>query len=248
VRRLNIPVVLGTTRKGRHSAHVARLIGRLLARRAGVETTVIDLADLALPVDDAGEAIENARFSAAMATADGLVLVVPEYNYSFPGVLKHALDTCLNEYVHKTVGIMGVSSGPFGGTRVVQGLLLVLREIGLVTIFRDVNVGGVERVFDADGRLLDEALVRRSDRFLRERLWMSKVLRAGREQVTIDDEAAERAAVAMACRECGVAMTHHADTPIAAESIPASQPVSAIHACGGCGLLAAAGVGQLAGV
>jgi NAD(P)H-dependent FMN reductase len=255
MRRLNIPVVLGTTRRGRHSAHVASLMARLLGRREGVETGVIDLADVPLPLDDAGEAIKDPRFAAAMAAADGLVLVVPEYNHSFPGVLKHALDSCLNEYVHKAVGIVGVSSGPFGGTRVIQGLLPVMREIGLVTIFWDVNVGGVEQVFDADGRLLDEALVRRSERFLRELLWMSKVLREGRERVTIDEEAAERRADAqgggpagLECLECGVSMNHHADKPMAVEAMDPPAAVSAIHTCAACGALGIAGVSQLVAV
>jgi len=254
VRQLNIPVVLGTTRRGRQSAHVAALIGGLLARRAGVDTTIIDLADVALPLDDAGEAIKHPRFTAAMAAADGLVLVVPEYNHSFPGLLKHALDSCLSEYVHKAVGIVGVSSGAFGGTRVVQGLLPVMREIGLVAIFWDVNVGDVEKVFDADGRLLDEALVHRSERFLRELLWMSKVLREGRQRVTIDEEAAERvlepqdAGVALECPECGVPMNHHADKPMVAEAIESAESVSAIHTCAGCGALAVARAGQLVSV
>ena len=255
MRRLNIPVVLGTTRRGRHSAHVAILIAALLARRAGVETSIIDLADVPLPLDDAGEAIKDPRFAAAMAAADGLVLVVPEYNHSFPGLLKHALDSCLSEYVHKAVGIVGVSSGPFGGTRVVQSLLPVMREIGLVTIFWDVNVGGVEKVFDADGRLLDDALVRRSERFLRELLWMSKVLREGRERVTIDEEAAERAVeaqgagpAALECLECGVLMNHHADKPMAADGMDPPAAVSAIHTCAACGALAATGIAQLVAV
>ena len=90
------------------------------------------------------------------------------------------------------MGLVGVSAGPFAGIRVVQGLLPVMRELGLVTIFWDINIGQVGKVFAEDGRLLDEAFVRRSDRFIRELIWMSKVLRHGREQVTIDEEAASQ--------------------------------------------------------
>ena len=89
----------------------------------------------ALPVDDAGEAIKSTAFSAAIAAADGLVIVAPEYNHSFPGLLKHALDSCLSEYIHKAVGLVGVSAGPFAGIRVIQSLLPVMRELGLVTLF-----------------------------------------------------------------------------------------------------------------
>jgi NAD(P)H-dependent FMN reductase len=228
MRPLDIPVILGTVRKERASAHVARFLAEMLGRRAGIDTGVIDLARLPLPVDDAGEAIKDGGFSAAMTKADGLVIVAPEYNHSFPGLLKHVLDSCLSEYIHKAVGIVGVSAGPFAGTRVVQGLLPVMREIGLVTIFWDINVGSVGKVFAADGRLLDEAFVRRSDKFIRELIWMAKVLRYGREQVTIDEEAAER----VVCQPCGTEMTHHADKIDAASG--GDRMVSA-HTCPGCG-------------
>src|ERR1700752_1265233 len=154
-RPLNIPVILGRSRKGRASVHAATLLADLLNRRAGVCSEVIDIASLPLPVDDAGEAIKHAAFSATVAAADGLVIVAPEYNHSFPGLLKHVLDSCLSEYIHKAVGLVGVSSGPFLGTRVVQSLLPVMRELGLATIFYDINIGKVGRVFSPDGTLLD---------------------------------------------------------------------------------------------
>ncbi len=191
-RLLNIPVILGTARKGRASAHAARLFTDLLNRRAGVTSRLIDIATVPMPVDDAGEAIKDPAFSKAMTEADGLVIVSPEYNHSFPGLLKHVLDSCLSEYIHKAVGIVGVSAGGFAGARVIQGLLPVMRELGLVTIFWDVNIGTVGKVFTEDGRLLDDAVVRRSDRFVKELIWMAKVLRYGREQVNVDEEAAER--------------------------------------------------------
>ncbi len=234
-RRLNIPVILGTTRKGRASVHAATLLAELLNRRAGVTSTVIDIASVPLPVDDAGEAIKSPEFSAVVAAADGLVIVAPEYNHSFPGLLKHALDSCLNEYIHKAVGLVGVSAGPFAGIRVVQGLLPVMRELGLVTIFWDINIGQVGKVFAEDGRLLDEAFVRRSDRFIRELIWMSKVLRDGREAVTIDEEAAE-SAPPVTCPACGERMTHHADKAVpAAAAADAEIVMVAAHACPGCG-------------
>lgn len=238
LRSLNIPVILGTSRKGRTSVHAARLLVDLLNRRQGVRSTIIDIASVPLPVDDAGEAIKDAAFSSAMSSADGLVIVAPEYNHSFPGLLKHALDTCLSEYIHKAVGVVGVSSGPFAGTRVVQGLLPVMRELGLVTIFWDINIGQVSKVFADDGRLLDDAFVRRSDRFIRELMWMSKVLRYGREQVTIDDEAME---VVVPCPNCGTPMTHHADKVVpAAASSDADVVMAAARACAGCGAQTAA--------
>jgi NAD(P)H-dependent FMN reductase len=116
-----------------------------------------------LPVDGAGDEIKDPAFSQKMESADGLVLVAPEYNHSFPGLLKHVLDTCLEEYIHKAAGIVGVSAGPFGGTRVVQSLLPVLREVGLTTTFTDLNFSNVGKAFDGEGRILDEATWARPD-------------------------------------------------------------------------------------
>jgi NAD(P)H-dependent FMN reductase len=112
--------------------------------------------------------------------------VAPEYNHSFPGLLKHVLDSCLKEYIHKAVGIVGVSAGPFGGTRVVQSLLPVMRELGLVTIFWDVNFSSVSKVFDESGALLEPAWRRRTDKFIKELLWMAKTLRYGRENISLE--------------------------------------------------------------
>jgi len=182
---LFIPVILGTTRKGRTSENVARFVYDEVKKQEGVETELIDLRDLKFTSDDAGEAIKDAKFSATMERADGLVLVVPEYNHGYPGLLKHALDTNLKEYIHKAVGLCGVSAGVFGGTRMIQNLLPVLRELGLVTIFWDGNFSGAHKLFDESGTLLDTAYVKRIDQFLKELIWMSKVLRYGRESVSL---------------------------------------------------------------
>jgi len=185
-RPLFIPVILGTTRQGRMSLPAARLVVQELTKRAGVETELIDIATLPLPTGDAGEGIKDAGFSARMERADALVIVAPEYNHGYPGLLKHVLDSCLKEYIHKPAGVVGVSAGPFGGTRVIENLLPVLRELGLVAIFWDVNFSSVQSVFDAEGRLLDPAFPRRIDKFLKELIWMATTLRYGREQVALN--------------------------------------------------------------
>jgi NAD(P)H-dependent FMN reductase len=182
-RPLFIPVILGTTRQGRKSEHAANLVFEQLKKRAGVETELIDIRTLPLPLDDAGEQIKDPKFSATMQRCDGLILVVPEYNHGYPGMLKHALDSNLEEYIHKAVGICGVSAGPFGGSRVIEALLPVMRELGLVTTFTDVNFGTVGKLFDEQGKLLDDNFIRRVDKFLDELIWMSRVLRHGRENI-----------------------------------------------------------------
>ena len=185
-RTLFIPVILGTVRKGRASENVAKFVFEQVKQREGIETELIDIGELKFPGDDAGEQIKHQGFSATCERADGLVLVVPEYNHGYPGILKHVLDSNLKEYIHKAVGICGVSAGGFGGTRVIQNLLPVLRELGLVTIFWDGNFSGAQNLFNDNGKMLDEAThVKRMDKFLGELVWMSKVLRFGRESISI---------------------------------------------------------------
>src|SRR5213595_2121842 len=183
-RPLFIPVILGTARQGRESEHAARFVFEQKKKRAGVETEFIDVRALPMKLDDAGEQMKDPKFSATIERCDGLIIVTPEYNHGYPGLLKHALDMNLEEYIHKAVGICGVSAGLFGGARVIEGLLPVMRELGLVTIFWDVNFGKVGTLFDEQGKLLDQAYVRRVDKFLNELTWMARVLRHGRENVS----------------------------------------------------------------
>jgi len=183
-RPLFIPVILGTVRQGRASENVARFVFGEVQKRGDVETELIDIRDLHFTADDAGEQIKHPQFSATCERADGFVIVTPEYNHGYPGMLKHALDSNLKEYIHKAVGICGVSAGGFGGTRVIEALLPVLRELGLVTIFWDGNFSRADRSFDEQGKILDEPVqVKRMERFLNELIWMSKVLRYGRENL-----------------------------------------------------------------
>ncbi len=183
---LFIPVLLGTVRQGAKSEFVSKFVVEQMAKYPGVETELIDLRQIPMPTDDAGEAIKNPEFAATVTRADGLIIVVPEYNHGYPGLLKHVLDTCLKEYIHKAVGICGVSAGPFGGTRVIQNLLPVMRELGLVTIFYDGNFSSVQNIFNETGKLLDEAYVRRLDRFFKELIWMATTLKYGRENIPND--------------------------------------------------------------
>ena len=54
-----MPVILGTPRQGRMSEHAAKLMWARVGQRSGVETELIDIAALPIPVDDAGEALKD---------------------------------------------------------------------------------------------------------------------------------------------------------------------------------------------
>src|SRR2546430_16950253 len=142
-----LPVVIGTPRQVREPEPAAKFVFGEVSKRSDIETELIDIRKIPIRMDDAGEALKDSEFSATVSRSDGLILVVPEYNHSFPGLLKHVLDTNLKEYIHKAVGVCGVSAGPFGGARMIQSLLPVLRELGLVALFSDVYFGPPGRHF-----------------------------------------------------------------------------------------------------
>src|SRR6266700_3244590 len=179
-----LPVILGTARQGRLSEPAANFVFGEVSKRSDIQTELIDIRKIPVAVDDAGEVLKNSQFSATVTRADGLILVVPEYNHSFPGLLKHVLDTNLKEYIHKAVGVCGVSAGPFGGARMIESLLPVLRELGLVTIFWDVYFGTAGKLFDpATGKITDPDYGRRVAKFLDELVWMARALRYARENI-----------------------------------------------------------------
>ena len=66
----------------------------------------------------------------------------------------------------------------------IQSLVPVLRELGLVTIFWDVYFSNAGKLFDANGKITDPAYSRRAEKFLNELVWMSRVLRYGRENLS----------------------------------------------------------------
>jgi NAD(P)H-dependent FMN reductase len=183
--KLFLPIILGTNRKERKSVFVAKWLMEEMGKRAEIETRLFDVRDFALPQDDYGTEINDAfpEWKDAIISADGLVIVSPEYNHGYPSALKSVLDLLLKEYIHKSVAFVGVSAGPWGGTRAIEAMVPMVRELGLAVTFTDLNFPLVQSKFDQDGTLLDKAYERRVNDFLAELVWMSRVLKWGRENL-----------------------------------------------------------------
>lgn len=183
--KLFLPVLLGTPRKNRESENVANWICGKMGERVGIETQLFDVRDFNLPQDNYGTEIggEFPQWRDAIIRADGLVIVTPEYNHGYPGSLKSVLDLLLKEYIHKAVAFVGVSAGPWGGTRVIEACVPMVRELGLAVTFSDLNFPKVAGKFDDNGKLLDDAYEKRVTGFLDELVWMATTLRWGRENV-----------------------------------------------------------------
>ena len=183
--KLLLPVLLGTNRKKRNSVHSARWLVGEMQKHPEIETRLFDASDFNLPNDDYGQEIKD-RFPDWRDTiirADGLVIVTPEYNHGYPGTLKAVLDLLLKEYIHKAVAFVGVSAGPWGGTRVIEAMVPMVRELGLAVTFTDLNFPSVQKTFDAEGKLLDQAYEKKAQGFLDELVWMAGALKWARENL-----------------------------------------------------------------
>ncbi|ALG10380.1 NADPH-dependent FMN reductase [Kibdelosporangium phytohabitans] len=135
-----IAIILGSTRPGRAGERVAQWVLTQARQRGDAEYDLIDLAELDLPQID--EPFPPAmgrythphtqRWATTVAAYDGYVLVTPEYNHSFPGVLKNALDRVYAEWNNKAVGL--VSYGVDGGVRAAEALRPVLAALQLADV------------------------------------------------------------------------------------------------------------------
>jgi NAD(P)H-dependent FMN reductase len=178
-----ILVLLGTSRVGSRSAHVARLLLNELERRGRIDSALIDLAGLDLPVMRQRLGATDSppsgatELSAKVTLSDGLMIVAPEYKNGYPGSLKNALDYLEAGILRrKPIGIVTVSSGGFGGINCLAQLRLVCLGMGGVPIPATLPVSRVEEAFDEAGGLRCAKLAARIGPFLDELVWYTKAL------------------------------------------------------------------------
>jgi NAD(P)H-dependent FMN reductase len=168
--------IAGSLRKASFNAHLLRAAAALAP--ASLE---IDIATIAgIPLYDGDVESERgipetvAKLKDRIASADGLLLVTPEYNSSIPGVLKNAIDWLTRPtqdiarvFGGKPVAIMGATPGA-GGTRLAQTAWLpVLRNLGArAWAGRQLYVAAAGQAFDAEGKLVDQKIKKLLSEFM----------------------------------------------------------------------------------
>jgi len=175
-----IPIILGTAREGRESEKVARfMLEKALA--FGLDSEIIDVRDYRLPAtDNTKTSAEAIRLKEVVLKADGLVIVSPEYNHGYPGELKMMLDMLYEEYFGKPVGICGVSSGVFGGARMIEHLVATCVRFHMLPTGEVLYFPKVQELFDEAGAIKKEAYHRRANKFLAVLAEYAEALRRGR--------------------------------------------------------------------
>jgi chromate reductase len=163
--------IAGSLRRGSYNRAALRAAQQLAPEGARID--VFDLEGVP-PFNNDLLATPPARvveLKAAVRAADALLISSPEYNYSFPGVLKNAIDwgsrpPADNCWAGKPAALMGVSTGTVGTARMQAQLRSVLFAVGVeLLVLPEVLVRQAAERFDADLNLTDET-TRRSVRQL----------------------------------------------------------------------------------
>lgn len=131
--KLNIGIILGSTRQGRLSPQVGEWVKKIADARGDANYEIIDIADYKLPLLGEADATEQATaWNTKLDTLDGFVFIVQEYNHSISASLKNALDYAREAWNNKAAGI--VSYGSVGGARAAEHLRGILGELSVADV------------------------------------------------------------------------------------------------------------------
>ncbi|MGG1680021.1 NADPH-dependent FMN reductase [Neobacillus sp. NRS-1170] len=127
--KLNVGIILGSTRQGRVSPQVGEWVKEIADKRGDANYEIIDIADYQLPFLGTTDGTEPgiAAWNEKLNSLDGFVFIVQEYNHSITGALKNALDFAREAWNNKAAGI--VSYGSTGGARAAEHLRGILGEL-----------------------------------------------------------------------------------------------------------------------
>jgi len=160
-----ITVIISTNRKESTTAKVAASVAELIEKQ-GEETRVLDLSKL--PTDFFSPTMYADRspeflqlFHGYIEAARHLVFVIPEYNGSYPGVLKLFIDgSPVRSFWNKHASMIGLSDGHAGNMRGQDHLTGVLHYLKMHVHYHKPKLSGISKALDADGKLIHEQYIK----------------------------------------------------------------------------------------
>ena len=158
----NIAIISSSVRKERKSHSVALYFKHYLEENNLASVEILDLKEYNFPVfEETIKTLKNPSekvldFAKKIKSADGIIIVTPEYNGGIPASLKNAIDILYDEWHGKPISISTVSSGNFGGSQALVSLQFILWKIGAWTVTNMFPVSNVEKAFDENGKALDK--------------------------------------------------------------------------------------------
>lgn len=153
--QLKLAIIIGSTREDRFCPIPANWIAQQATEHSGFDVDLIDLIDADLPMHISNtEVPQVAAMARRIEAADAYIVVTPEYNHSFPGVLKVAIDHFMQEWTAKPVGLVSYG-GMAGGQRAVEQLRQVFAELHAPTIRETLSFTNFWEKFDDNGQPID---------------------------------------------------------------------------------------------
>jgi len=160
--RIKVLGFAGSLRKNSYNKLLLRAASRLLPESAQLE--LFDIRGIPLydqDVQEHGIPEIVQRFKEKIESADAILITTPEYNHSYSGVLKNAIDWASRPYGHnsfngKPVAVMSAAPGIFGGVAAQDQLKQVLLALNMHIVAQPaVIVASADRKFDVNGELTD---------------------------------------------------------------------------------------------
>ena len=175
---MNIKIISASVRDGRNSHRVALYFKNYILENNLATAEILDLKEYRFPVFEErlqymNNPPENVlEFSEKISSADGVVIVTPEYNGGYPAALKNVTDLLYPEWKRKPIAIATISDGEFGGTQVITSILFSLWKIGAWVVASRFPVPSAQDNYDEQGNPKDKAATdKRAKRFLAELIW-----------------------------------------------------------------------------
>ncbi|TDQ00895.1 NADPH-dependent FMN reductase [Labedaea rhizosphaerae] len=186
---LELLVIIASVREGRFGPVVGHWFAEQAHTHGGFDVTVADLADLDLPLslpaespkfagDDYPRPTGLAPLTSALAKADAVVIVTPEYNHSYPASLKAAIDWHFTQWTAKPVAFVSYG-GASGGRHAVLHLENVLSELHAVAIRDRLAFPNYFTAWQ-DGRPVDGEAPGYAKQLLDQLAWWAAALRSAR--------------------------------------------------------------------
>jgi NAD(P)H-dependent FMN reductase len=173
-----IVIISPSVRRGRNSHRVALYFKRYLEDNKLAAAEILDLKEYNFALFDErlrhqpDPAPKVLQFAEKIRSADGMIIIAPEYNGGYPASLKNVIDLLTDEWRRKPVAISTVSEGVFGGTQVITALQFVLWKMRAWTVPAMYPVPSVNKTFDESGMPADSAAAdKRAAVFIGELIW-----------------------------------------------------------------------------
>lgn len=175
----NILIISSSVRKGRKSLRVALYFKNYIENKKLGAAEILDLAELQLEIYE-----ERLRYQESptdemlilhekIESADGIIIVTPEYNGGIPASLKNVIDLLTDEWYHKPIAVSTVSSGAFGGSQVIISLQFTLWKLYALVAPAMFPVPKIEDQFTEEGEAKEkEGTDKRAEKFLKELFWL----------------------------------------------------------------------------